>query len=77
MVSTTGKKITRRGDRKCKEMAMGFVILNLLIPEGLIGKVIFENRSERGAGSRCKDPEMEVYLLVWNYIQATCIGEVE
>lgn len=53
------KKITKRGDRKCKEIAMGFVILNLLIPEGLIGKVIFENRSKRGGGSRCKDPEVE------------------
>lgn len=42
---------------------MGFAILNLLIPEALIEKVIFGKRSERG-GSKCKDPEVEVCLFL-------------
>lgn len=44
--------------------------------EGLIEKVIFEKRYERGSGSKCKDPEVEACLSFLKYIKATNMSGV-
>lgn len=44
--------------------------------EGLTEKV-FEKKSERGGGNKCKDSEMEPCLSLLKYIEVTSVGEVE
>ena len=46
--------------------------------EGLIEKVLFEERAEIGSANKCKDPEEEAYLSFFGkYINASSIGEME
>lgn len=41
------KKLTGKANSKCKVVRIWFAIFNLLIPEALLEKVIFEKGSER------------------------------
>ena len=46
--------------------------------EGLIEKVLFEERAEIGSANKCKDLEEEAYLSFFGkYINASSIGEME
>ena len=46
--------------------------------EGLIEKVLSEERPEIGSENKCKNPEEEAYLsFLGKYINASNVGEVE
>lgn len=44
--------------------------------EGLIEKVIFEKREERGSGGKCRDQEVKSCLPFLKYNKATNMSEV-